>query len=90
MLSHGIGSVQIPQPQGAQQTFLRRRLQKVRAARQIRRKLCNAVGLRGVEGQVDLVESRSRQQCFLLFGQQGPVGGEDNPETQFPGLLQQF
>lgn len=43
-----------------------------------------------MEGQIDLVESRSRQQRFLLPGQQGPVGGKDNPETQFPGLLQQF
>ena len=43
-----------------------------------------------MEGQIDLVEGRGRQQRFLLPGQQGTVGGEDDPESQVPGPLQQL
>ena len=40
------------------------------------------IGLEGVEGDVDLVQSRSVQQDFPLATQQRSVGGENDPESK--------
>ena len=46
------------------------------------------VGLKGVEGDIDLVQGRGAQEHFLLLLQQRAVGGEDYPESVFTGKNQ--
>lgn len=48
------------------------------------------IGLKGMKGNIHLVQGGRGKQSLLLPGQQGAVGGKDHPKTRLPGQSQKF
>ena len=72
----------VPQPVDHQRAALCRLAEGKASVQILRERDIQIIGLEGVEGDVDLVQSRSVQQDFPLAIQQCSIGGENNPEAE--------